>query len=679
MTKKRILITSALPYANGPLHFGHIAGAFLPADVYSRFQRVMGHDVLYVCGSDEYGFAISMSAEIEGHTPKEHVDIYHAINKDFFKKLNIAFDHYSRTTSPIHTETVVEFFHDLKANGYVEEKVTEQLYSEADDRFLADRYVIGTCPRCGYEEARGDECPKCAASFEASDLKNPRSKVTGAPLIKKSTKHWFLRFDLFKDRLNDWLSTKDWKPNVVAFVKHYVENLHPRAITRDSDWGIPVPLSDAQGKVFYVWFDAPIGYISATKEWAEKIGDKKAWEKYWFDESTEYIQFIGKDNIPFHAIFFPAMIMGQNKPYKLVNQLPANEFYNFEGKKFNKSTGWTIDLERFFTRFSSDQIRYTIAANAPETSDSEFTWHDFKQRVNGDLVGKFGNFANRVLTFIENKLGEEEITIEALDERDQAFLSQIESLAIETQHAYEHFKVRQAAGLLMQLAALGNVYFDQKKPWVLIRETEDKQALLTTMASCLHCLKVLAILSYPIIPEAALKLWDLLGINKALEMIHFRDEIETVSSNQMKLKKPTILFSKIEDDMMNQEMKHLKQVEETPSTPSYEPLKEMISFDDFQKVDLRVAQILTVENVPKSKKLLKLTVDLGFEKRTIVSGIAQSFPDIEVLIGKKILVVANLKPANLMGIESQGMILAAGEKDLDLPSLQSAHIGDRVS
>ena len=377
----KILVTSALPYANGPLHFGHIAGAYLPADCYARFERLQGNEVLYICGSDEHGVAITLSADLAGRTPQQHVAIFHAMNAQLFQKLNFSFNHFSRTSWPGHVSTVQQFFHDLLANGYIEEKVTDQLYSEKDQRFLADRYVVGTCPKCGFEEARGDECQRCGASYEATDLKNPRSKLTDSSLIHKPTKHWFLRFDLFKDQLRSWFAEKKWKSNVISFAKSYVEDLKPRAITRDGEWGIPIPLPEAQGKVFYVWFDAPIGYISAAQDWADNVGDSEAWKKYWLDPQTKYVQFVGKDNIPFHAVFFPAMEMGQKTPYKMVDELPANEFLNLEGRQFSKSDGWTIDLDRFFEHFTADQIRYTLAANAPEAQDAEFTWKDFQIRV----------------------------------------------------------------------------------------------------------------------------------------------------------------------------------------------------------------------------------------------------------------------------------------------------------
>src|SRR5579872_6152424 len=399
MEKERVLITSALPYANGPLHFGHIAGAYLPGDCYARFQRLQGKEVLYICGSDEHGVAITLSAETAGRTPQEHVDHYHGVLQQFFQQLHFSSDHYSRTTWKGHRVTTQEFFNDLLKNGYIEEKITDQLYSENDQKFLADRYVVGTCPKCKFEEARGDECQRCGASYEATDLIHPRSKITGAPLVLKKTNHWFLRFDLFKDQLKEWLTTKKWKSNVLNFAQSYVDELRPRAITRDSNWGIPVPLDSAQGKVFYVWFDAPIGYISATREWAEKKGTPEAWKEWWCAPKTKLVQFIGKDNIPFHAVFFPAMIMGQNQPYKLVDELPANEFYNLEGRQFSKSEGWYIDLDSFFQKFTADQIRYAIAANAPESQDAEFTWKDFQMRCNAELLGKYGNLAHRTLVF----------------------------------------------------------------------------------------------------------------------------------------------------------------------------------------------------------------------------------------------------------------------------------------
>lgn len=558
--KKKILVTSALPYANGPLHFGHIAGAYLPADCYVRFQRLMNHQVLYICGSDEYGIAITLSADLAHRTPKEHVDIFHQVIRDIFAKLQISFDHYSRTTWEGHVETTHQFFNDLVANGFIEARITDQLYSEKDQRFLADRYVVGTCPRCGFENARGDECLRCGASYEAIELKNPRSKLNNAPLVLKPTKHWFLLLDLFKERLNTWLETKNWKPNVVNFIKNYIDDLHARAITRDMTWGISVPLPDAEGKVLYVWFDAPIGYISATKEWAKKVKEPEKWKDYWFDPQTHLVQFIGKDNIPFHASIFPAMTMGQNLPYKLVDELAANEFYNLEGRQFSKSEGWYIDLEDFFRRYTSDQIRYTIASNAPETSDSEFTWKDFQLRCNGDLLGKYGNLVNRVLVFIQNKRGGIAPAIQHLESIDLEFLKHIEEIVSQIAESYSQFKLRKASQLFMELAQIGNIYFDNKRPWQDAKQEERHSHLMATLACCLECLKALALISFPVIPTTATRLWQMLGYEEPLEKKSWTGVLSEKIPEGRQLPSPVILFKRIEDEQIEEEIRKLQQL-----------------------------------------------------------------------------------------------------------------------
>lgn len=680
---EKILITSALPYANGPLHFGHIAGAYLPADCYARFQRLQKNDVFYVCGSDEYGIAITLSAEIAGREPQEHVDLFHAINRAFFDKLNIAFDHYSRTTWKGHKETTQQYFKDLLDNGFIDERVTDQLYSEDENKFLADRYVSGTCPRCGFIEARGDECQKCGASYEATDLKNPRSKLSGLPLVHRPTKHWFLLLDKFKEPLKTWLETKQWKPNVVNFVKGYIDELRPRAITRDMTWGIPIPLPETEGKVLYVWFDAPIGYISATKEWALKLGTPERWKDYWCDPKTKLVNFIGKDNIPFHAVIFPAMTMGQNQPYKLVDELPANEFYNLEGKKFSKSDGWYIDLESFFKSYTADQIRYTIAANAPETADSEFTWKDFQMRCNTDLLGKFGNLVNRVLVFAKHQCASEVPKQAILQVSDIQFLNDIRKLLAQAKTAYETFKIRRASQLMMELAQLGNVYFDAKRPWQDAKQPETKQVMQTTIACCLECLKALALIAAPLIPDSSARLWEMLGYKEPLDQIGWEGVISHPIPVGQRLKDPHVLFIKIEDQQIDQEICALKkQSEEQGSAQkaiSFVPLKEPIGLEEVRKLDLRIGTVISAESVVKSKKLLKLQVDLGFEKRTIVSGISQSYPA-EQIIGKKVVVVANLKPALLMGIESQGMLLCASwEASLEVIGIQNLPNGSAVS
>ncbi len=556
--KQKVLITAALPYANGPIHFGHIAGSYLPADCYARYMRLKGRDTLFICGSDEYGVAITLSADLANRTPQKQVDIFHKINSDFFKTLEISFDHYSRTTWPGHIEPSQEFFTDLLNNGYIEEKTTDQLYSEKDERFLADRYVVGACPKCGFEEARGDECPSCGASYEATDLNHPRSKLTDAPLILKPTKNWFMRFDLFKEQLSKWLGEKNWKANVKKFAKNYIDDLKPRAITRDSSWGIPVPLPNAEGKVLYVWFDAPIGYISATKEWAKENDQPQDWEKYWLDPETKYVQFLGKDNIPFHAIFFPAMVMGQNTPYKLVDELPANEFYNLEGKQFSKSSGWYIDLEDFFTHFTSEQIRYTIAANAPETQDSEFTWKDFQMRCNSELLGKYGNLINRVLVFAKNKCDGKIPPLGSPNNEDQDFLKTIQELTSQAAQSYESFHLRKATQIIMELAQAGNAYFDSKKPWVLAKNEATQQEMFTVINCCMQCIKALMLISSPILPKTANKVAKFLGEEKILTK-HTWDEIAAYSLPENEsLPTPEILFKKVEDDLIEELILKLK-------------------------------------------------------------------------------------------------------------------------
>lgn len=680
---KRILITSALPYANGPLHFGHIAGAYLPADCYARFERMQNNDVLYICGSDEYGVAITLSAELAGRTPQEHVDIYHEMIKNLFKQLQLSFDHYSRTTWSGHYETTQQFFTDLLNNGFIEDKVTDQLYSVTDNRFLADRYVVGTCPKCGFQNARGDECTECGASYEATDLKEPRSKLTNAPLVLQPTQHWFLKLDLFKERLSEWLATKNWKPNVAHFIKGYIEELRPRSITRDSTWGVPIPLPNTEGKVLYVWFDAPIGYISATKDWAEQIGQPDKWKEYWCDENTKWVGFVGKDNIPFHAAIFPAMMMGQNMPFKLIDELPANEFYKLEGRQFSKSDGWYIDLDDFFTRYSADQIRYTIAANAPESSDSEFTWKDFQIRCNSELLGKYGNLVNRVMVFAHRHC-QGIIPSMKLSEVDQAFLDNVKSLFKECYEAYKSFKLRKACQLFMEIAQAGNVYFDSKQPWKDAKGATPEAAtnMANTIACCLECLKFLALASFPVIPETASKVWQMLGNQSEINHSNWDAAIAESLPAGQKLGESTILFQKVEDAQIEAEVNKLhalaaqnrqtKQIE-------YSPLKAPIEYDDFGKLDLRVGVIKEASAVPKSKKLLILKVDLGFEMRTIVSGISQFYQP-EELINKRIVVLANLKPAKLMGIESQGMLLAGSlDAALELLSVQELPAGSCIS
>ncbi len=551
---KRVLITSALLYGNGSLHFGHLAGSYLPAEIYARFARFTGHETLFICGLDEYGAAVTLSAGKNGQSPQDHVDFYYKEALKNFGRFDFSFDHFSRTTWPRHKEAVIEFFEDLKSQNYVEKITTEQLYSEKDQKFLADRYVEGVCPKCKFENARGDECPKCGASYEANELTNPKSKLSGSPLTLKETEHFFLRLDLFKDQLLDFLSEKNWRPQVINMAKQYAEDAKPRCITRDLNWGIAVP--GEEGKVFYVWFDAPIGYISASKDWAEEINKPKEWEKYWLEPETKYVQFVGKDNIPFHSVFFPAMVMGQKKPYKQVDELPANAFFHYEGRKFSKSDGWFIDLDDFFSKYSSDQIRYCLAANAPEQDDSEFSWKDFQMRVNAELVGKFGNFINRTLVFIAQKVNGEVLEPKNARDRDKQYLKDVSNLTDIIKEAYSSFHVRKATQLIMELATLSNVYFDETKPWELAKK--DISRMREVLAHCLIGIKALAVVSLPIIPEAANKIWKMLGFVDNLTDSNYDERLKEPLNVKARISKPEILFQKIENDMIEKELEKLK-------------------------------------------------------------------------------------------------------------------------
>ena len=555
---KKVLITAALPYANGILHFGHMAGAYLPADCYSRFQKLIGNDAIYICGSDEYGIAILLSAEKAKRTPQEQVDIFHEINKKVFAKFSICFDHYSRTTIKEHIPLVQQFFIDLQKNGYIEEKEAEHLYSEEEQRFLADRYVEGECPHCHYQQARGDECPKCARSFDAKDLLHPVSNLTKKKLSLRKSRHWYLRFDLFKEKLQKWIKTKPWKSNVLNFTKSYIDNLQERGITRDSTWGVPLPLPDAQDKVFYVWFDAPIGYISATQEWSRNMQKPEKWKEYWCDKETKLVQFIGKDNIPFHTVFFPAMIMGQDQPFNLVDDVPANEFLLLEGRQFSKTDNWYIDLDGFFQNFTADQIRYYLAAIAPETADAEFTWKDFQQRCNADLLGKFGNYIHRTLVFAKKYTDSKIPPIGDMDKDDQRFLKEIEDLSFAMYQAYDQYQLRKATQILMELAHKANTYFDHKKPWSLAKEEKTQHKMYTCIALCLHCIKALAVMAYPIIPTTSTKIWKMLGMQTDIAKENWRIVLSSSLAVGQNLQEPEILFSKIEDVLIEEELAKLQ-------------------------------------------------------------------------------------------------------------------------
>lgn len=547
MTRQRVLITSALPYANGQLHFGHIAGAYLPADCYARYRRLKGDEVLYVCGSDEYGIAITLNADKQGIPYQDYVDMYYQSHKATFQRLNFSFDHYSRTTNPFHKDVVQQFYSQLKTNGYITLSLTEQLYSEEDAKFLADRYVEGICPRCGFEEARGDECQRCGASYEATELKNPRSKISQSALTIRETEHAFLRLDLLQQQLFSFLDRLQITAHVKNFVLEYLHNLKPRAITRDLQWGVCVP--DMPGKVFYVWFDAPIGYISATMEWAHEKGEPDAWQAYWLNESSEYVQFIGKDNTPFHAIVFPAMQMGQDVPYKKVDRLVVSEFYLLEGKKFSKTDGNYIDLHEFLDQFKVDQLRYFLAATHPENSDSEFTHADFKNRCNVDLVGKLGNFYNRVLAFAQkNGFCNLRFCQECYLPQDKQFLEEAYRCVKNIEQAYHDVSLRRAVTAIMELASLGNAYVNDQAPWACFKEGSQDRVQMILFCACL-CQKWLGLTICPLMPETAGKIARMLSwspVDDQGNAYHWSDAFFDIMHTEFHVQNTELLFSIVE-------------------------------------------------------------------------------------------------------------------------------------
>ena len=686
---KRYTITAALPYTNGPVHIGHLAGVYIPADIYARFQRIQGKDVAFVCGSDEHGVPITLKAKKEGITPQQVVDKYNSIIKQSFEDFGISFDNYSRTTSKIHHDTASEFFKKLHSEGKFIEQVTQQLYDADANQFLADRFVVGTCPKCGNEESYGDQCESCGTSHNATDLINPKSAITGAVPSLKETKHWFLPLDKYEPFLKEWIleeHKKDWKTNVYGQCKSWIDDgLRPRAVTRDLDWGIPVPAPDADGKVLYVWFDAPIGYISATKQWAKKQG--KDWEPYWKDKDTKLLHFIGKDNIVFHCIIFPSMLKAEGS-YILPNNVPANEFLNLEGNKISTSKNWAVWLHEYLEDFPDQQdvLRYVLTANAPETKDNDFTWADFQARNNNELVAIFGNFINRV-TVLTHKYYDGITPSEGM-------LSQIDIKTLETVRAYpaviessiERYRFREAQQELMNVARLGNKYLADQEPWKTIKT--DEQRTKTVMFVALQIASALAILSEPFLPHTSRKLKEMLRINsrETQNGLQWSDVAtkqilitpgHTINTNEL-------LFSKIEDSQIQAQMDKLtasklaNEIADKVTTPQ----KDTCTFEDFTKLDMRVGTIIEAEKMPKAKKLLVLKVDTGLDVRTIVSGIAESFTPQEI-IGKRVTVLVNLAPRALRGVESQGMILMTQMPDGTLvfvnPDTAGVSNGDSIA
>ena len=658
---KRYTITAALPYTNGPIHIGHLAGVYVPADIYARYLRLTGNDVAFICGSDEHGVPITIKAKKEGVSPQDIVDKYHAIIKKSFEDFGITFDNYSRTSAKIHHDTAQEFFKTLYDKGEFIEEVTEQLYDEEANQFLADRFVTGTCPKCGNEEAYGDQCENCGSSLNATDLINPKSAITGNVPTLKQTKHWFLPLDKHEAFLKEWIlegHKKDWKPNVYGQVKSWVDDgLRPRAVTRDLDWGIPVPVEGADGKVLYVWFDAPIGYISATKEWAARVG--KDWEPYWKDENTKLVHFIGKDNIVFHCIIFPSMLKAEGS-YILPDNVPANEFLNLEGNKLSTSKNWAVWLPDYLEDFPNQQdvLRYALTANAPETKDNDFTWADFQARNNNELVAIFGNFINRVVV-LTNKYYDsiipEPSKFTSIDEETLAAVKAYPSVIASS---IERYRFREASQELMSLARLGNKYLADEEPWKVIKVDEARTK--TIMYVALQIASALATLSEPFLPFTSNKLKEILNVTSS-EVEMSWDDITTkdiLIPAGHQIGKAELLFSKIEDETVQTQINKLlatKKANEA-ANKTVEPQKETITFEDFTKLDIRVGTILEAEKMPKTKKLLVLKVDTGIDVRTIVSGIAETFSPEEV-IGKKVTVLVNLAPRALRGVESEGMIL----------------------
>jgi methionyl-tRNA synthetase len=666
---KRTLVTSALPYANGPIHLGHLAGAYLPADLYVRYKRLRDEDIIHICGSDEHGVPITIAAEKEGISPQDVVDKFHERNKQIFEDFGIHFDYYGRTSSEVHHETSQQFFTKLYEDDVFVQKTEEQLYDPKANMFLPDRYVKGTCPNCGYEEAYGDQCESCGTSLSPTELKNPKSAITGDTPETKETTHWYLPLGDFQERLEKWLNTREnWKSNVMGQVKSWLnDGLADRAVTRDLTWGVPVPLEDAKGKVLYVWFDAPIGYISATKEWAFEQGNPDEWKSYWQDEDTDLIHFIGKDNIVFHCIMFPATLMAHGN-YVLPKNVPANEFLNLEGKKLSTSRGWAVWLDEYLKDFDADLLRYVLGTTLPETKDSDFSWQDFQNKVNSELADVLGNFVYRTTSFTENYFDGIVPELTNPTEKDRETLTKIEEQKNKISEAYEQFKLREAIAETMNLARIGNKYFTDMEPWQTRKD--DLETCGNTLHVCLQITAALSILFDPILPNKMGELRSELNITGDISW----DKVSgTILTSGSEINKGAILFEKIEDEEIDKQLEKLKQrasENEEESKINYEPLKENMQFDDFMKMDLRAGKIIEASAIEKADKLLKIKVDLGFEERIIVSGISNDFTPDEI-VGQNVCVVANLAPKKLMGVESNGMILMAEEEDGSLKFIET--------
>jgi methionyl-tRNA synthetase len=685
----RTLVTAALPYANGPIHFGHVAGAYLPADIYVRWKRLKRDEVLFICGTDEHGTPITLNAEKEGISPKAFVDKWHAVIKRAFDKLEIQFDNFSQTTRPHHYELSQKFFLELLENGYIFSETAPQLYCPKDKRGLPDRFVTGTCYKCGFERARGDECPKCGFNLDANLLIDPKCKTCGSPAEVRPSKQWFLDLPKLRPKLEAWLDTKreKWKSNVLGEVKKFLDGLKPRSITRDLDWGVPLPVNDSKGKVLYVWFDAPIGYISSTIEWAQKTGKPDAWKTWWHDtDNTRLIHFIGKDNISFHTVIWPSMLLGQTTRYVLPDEVPANEFYNLEGGKFSTSEGWFIDFDEFLGRYPADALRWTIARTAPEVKDSEFTWRDFQQKVNGELLGNFGNLGARVLKFVRDNYDSKIPIAEApLGAPENDALAKAHGAFDELGRELERFSVRAGAERLLEIGGAGNKLLEQREPWKLLKTDPARAA--TAVNTAARILEMLAVALVPYVPRTAERLWGQLGLIGSPTDRAWSDAKDPPDPGGRAIGLVEHLAKKIEDDEVERGVAALKAraaakaaatkektVSEQPTKPADAAKKPEAApaaagpkpdatFEDFQKLEIKIAKVLTAAAVSGADKLYQLELEVeGGAKRTVVSGIRPWYT-VEQLVGRQVVYLANLAPKKIRGVVSQGMVLAGHGED----------------
>lgn len=651
---EKYLVTSALTYANGKLHIGHIAGSYLNADIFVRYQRLLGNDVLYIGGSDDYGTPISLKAEEENVSPQDIVDKFNKSMRSDLEGLNIQLDNFSGTSHPNHIKDSQDFFSNLYDAGYITKKKLKQFYDEKQKRFLSDRYVEGNCPFCKAEGARGDQCDSCGKLIDAMDLIEPRSKLSGEVPIVKDTTHWYLDLPKFETQLRDWLNTKTyWKDNVKNFVLSWLnEGLQERGITRDLNWGVPIPLENTEGKVLYVWFDAPIGYLSSTKEWAEKKGEPEKWKDYWLDKKTKMIHFLGKDNIPFHTIIWPSMLSKQKEDFVLPHDVPANEYLNLEGQKMSTSRDWTVWVEDYLKYFEGEYLRYVLAVNAPETKDSDFSWEDFKMRINSELNNVLGNLANRTCVFTTKYFDGIIKQPKQISELSQQKLDEVYNLALEVGKSYSKYHVRKATKQFMNIARIGNKYFDEMQPWKEVK-TDSKKAS-ETLYVCLEILRILTIVAAPVIPKSMKVLHEMINVNSPIIWDNLSKKSAEYSITNIER-----LFRKIDEKEVEEQQEILKRKQDLSLEEEIiKDHKPEIEYDDFMKLEIRIVKILEAERVKKSNKLIKLKVNIGGEERSVIAGIGKNYEP-EELIGKKVPMLINLKPRMVMGVESQAMILAA--------------------